>query len=503
MTAREALPLLLVATSLVPALVVFALPERARVARDTVTLLGAGVKLVLVLVLLLGVFRGATYEVRWAVLPDLAFVLRVEEVPLLFLTLSVLLWFATTVYTIGYLAGDAHLTRFFGYFNLCVAATMGIGLAGNLFTFLIFYELLTVSTFPLVVHEGTADARAGGRAYLAYAVGGGSVLFVAMVWLALVADTIEFSTGGVLADAAAAEPGALTAIFALLVIGLGVKAALVPLHGWLPQAMVAPTPVSALLHAVAVVKAGAYGLVRVVLDLYGPATAAALGVLTPLAVVAAVTLLWGSVRAIGQDGLKARLAYSTVAQLAFVAFGVAVGGPGATAAGLVHLVHQGLMKVTLFYCVGALGKELGVHRASELDGTARRMPVTMSAFALAALAMVGVPPLAGFVTKWHLGVGAVAVGAWWVPVVLAASTLLTAAYVLPLVHAAWFRPPRTQWPPRHARFETRVSLLAPIVAVAASVALVGTLAGAPFSPFGWSELIVEQVFGLEQGDARE
>ncbi len=492
--APSMLPLLVIATSLVPAVVVMALPEGRARTREALTLFGAVSKVALVAALLVGVARGEVYEASWQVLPDLEMVLRVEELPLLFLTLSAALWLTTTVYALGYLDGDRRLSRFFGFFNLCVTATMGIGLAGNLFTFLIFYELLTVSTYPLVVHEGDRKALAGGRSYLAYAVTGGSVLFPAMVALHVLVGPVDFASGGVLAEAAAQNPIALTGVFVLLVVGLGVKAALVPGHGWLPRAMVAPTPVSALLHAVAVVKAGAYGIVRVVLDLYGPDTAAELGLLPPLAALAAGTLVFGSVMAIRQDGLKPRLAYSTVAQLSFVTLGVSLASPVAVVGGLVHLVHQGLMKVTLFYCAGAVATELGVHRVSELAGAGRRMPLTMGAFTLAGLAMVGVPPLAGFVTKWHLGVGGVLAGQWWVPALMLLSSLLTAAYVLPIVHAAWFRQPADPWPTRDGRREVRPSLLWPALVTATAVVAVGVLADAPFSPLSWSQLIAQEAF---------
>ena len=499
MTAEAALPLLLLATSLLPAVVVLALPEHRALARNVLTLFGAISKVALMAVALLGVAQGLTFELRYAVLPDLDLVLRVEEIPLLFLTLSAVLWLLTTVYAIGYLRGDAHQARFFGFFNLSVAATMGVGLAGNLFTFLVFFELLTLSTYPLVVHKGDTMALAGGRAYLAYAVAGGSTLFLAAVWLHVSVGPVELVSGGVLADHADDHALTLRGVFALLVAGMGVKAALMPLHGWLPRAMVAPAPVSALLHAVAVVKAGAYGIVRVVVDLYGLDTAEDLGLLGPLAALAAITLLLGSARAIGADGLKARLAYSTIGQVALVTLGVALGGVVALVGGLVHLVHQGIMKVTLFYFAGSVEQELGVSRVSELAGVGRRMPVAMGGATVAGLAMIGVPPLAGFVTKWHLALGGAQDGAWWAPVLLGASTLLTAAYVLPILHTGWFATPAQAWQASARRWEAAPTLLVPLVATAALTLGAGLLAGAPFSPLSWAELVAEAVLVGEQG----
>jgi len=272
----------------------------------------------------------------------------------------------------------------------------------------------------------------------------------------------------------------LRIIFVLLIVGLGVKAALVPLHGWLPAAMVAPAPVSALLHAVAVVKAGAFGMVRVIYDVYGFAPAKQLGVLEPLAWMAAATVIYGSLRALHQDELKKRLAYSTVSQVSYIALGCAVGGPLATLGGIVHLVHQGLMKITLFFCAGNIAENLGRHRVSELKGVGRRLPLTMAAFTLGALGMIGVPPLAGFITKWYLAVGCLSTGQWWVILVLAASSALNAAYFLPILYTAWFQEPDAAWPEeaRPGWREVPWMLLVPPLVTAGLAVAAGILASA-------------------------
>lgn len=281
-----------------------------------------------------------------------------------------------------------------------------------------------------------------------------------------------------------------------MIAGLGVKAALVPLHGWLPQAMVAPAPVSALLHAVAVVKAGAFGIVRVVYDVYGVKLAAQLGVMSWLAATAAGTILYGSLRALTQDDLKKRLAFSTVSQVAYIVLGVAILGPVASIGGVVHLVHQGLMKITLFFCAGSFSETLGIHRVSEMDGVGRRMPWTMAAFTIGALGMIGMPPLAGFITKWYLGVGAWEADAGWVIAVLVASSLLNAAYFLPVLHAGWFRTQAGPWPEDHpvARGEAHWMLLGPSLVTAALVLVTGVLANAPFSPLAWVRMLVAREY---------
>ncbi|MCC5948414.1 MAG: hypothetical protein JJT89_08140 [Nitriliruptoraceae bacterium] len=435
------LPLALVATSLIPALLIFPLPDRAERARRTINLAGAAVKVVLVIVLAIGLQAGQVYEARASFLPGIDLVLRADPIPVLFVFLSALLWFTTTVYAVGYLDSGTHRSRFFGFFSLCVTATIGIALAGNLVTFLIFYELLTVTTYPLVVHSGDERARAAGRTYLRYTITGGAVLLLGTVWLQAVAGTTAFGETEILRAVAIEQPGVLQAIFVLLIAGLGVKAALIGLHGWLPQAMAAPAPVSALLHAVAVVKAGAYGVVRVIHDLYGAPLAEALDLLTPLAIVAAATIVYGSARALAQDDLKRRLAYSTVSQLSYIVLGASILSLASITGALAHLVHQGIQKVTLFYVAGILAHDLGITRVSELGGLGRQRPVTMAMFSLAALGMIGVPPTVGFMTKWELGTGAADAGSTWVIAVLVVSTALNAAYFLPPVARVWFGAP--------------------------------------------------------------
>lgn len=496
MTGGALLPLAVLASSLVTGLVIFFLAEERHRLRSVLNLTGAVVKLVFVGVMLVGVYLDYRYEARYALLPGIDFALRADALAMLFVTLSALLWLATTLYAIGYLEGSPHRSRFFGFFSLCVTSTMGIALAGNLFTFFLFYELLTLSTYPLVVHRGTQKALVAGGVYLIYTLAGGAVLLVGVVWLYGLLGNVEFTHGGVVAGLGEAYHGELAVIFLLLIAGLGVKTALFPLHAWLPVAMVAPAPVSALLHAVAVVKAGAFGVVRVVYDVYGIEFAQDLGLLTPLAVLAAITIVYGSLRALVQDDLKKRLAFSTVSQVSYIVLGVGLFGPIGTIGGVVHLVHQGLMKITLFFCAGNLAETLGIHRVSELAGVGRRMPWTMTAFTLAAFGMIGVPPLAGFISKWYLGLGALEAGQAWVIPLLAVSGLLNAAYFLPIVYAAWFKPQCDPWPaeaPR-GRLEADWRLLVPTLSTATLTLVAGLLAGAFFSPLEWAKLIAEREY---------
>ena len=497
--ASASLPLLVLATSLLPGLVIFFLRESSVTFRTALNLLGAVAKLALVLAMLWGVYNGAQYEVRIQFLPELDLVLRADAKALLFLTLSAGLWFVTTIYAIGYLEHAPHRSRFFGFFSICVTATCGVALAGNLITFFLFYELLTLVTYPLIVHRGSEAARVAGRIYLRYTMTGGALLLLGTVWLYSLSGTLEFTHHGFLDNegAPAASPEILIFVFVVLISGLGVKAALVPLHGWLPQAMVAPAPVSALLHAVAVVKAGAFGFIRIIYDVYGIEFAASLGVTTPLAIMASTTIVYASMRACYQDDLKRRLAYSTVSQISYIALGIATVGPIASIGGIVHLVHQGIMKITLFFCAGNLAETLGIHRISEMNGVAQRMPWTMAAFTVGALGMIGIPPLAGFFSKWYLGTGALAAGQSWILLILVASSLLNAVYFLPVLHAAWFRGSAGPWPAERlrGRLETHWMLLLPTMLMALLVLAVGLLANAPFSPLEWARYIAEKEFG--------
>ncbi|MCB2215658.1 MAG: monovalent cation/H+ antiporter subunit D family protein [Desulfobulbaceae bacterium] len=492
MSWREALPVLIVLSSLIPGLIIFTLPEERQRLRTALNLGGALVKLSLVAVLFPFVYLGQSFVFRLPLLPGMDLVLHADALSLLFIVLSAFLWLVTTLYAIGYLEGSPHRSRFFGFFSLCVSSTTGIALAGDLISFVIFYEMLTISTYPLVVHRGTPEALRAGRIYLAYTLSGGILLLVGTAWLRVIAGDLAFVATGILSALDPSLHPSLMVIFLLLILGLGVKAALVPLHGWLPLAMVAPAPVSALLHAVAVVKAGAFGIMRVVYDVYGIEFAASLGLLQPLALIAAMTVIYGSVRALFQDDLKRRLAYSTVSQVSYIALGIGVAGPLATIGGLVHLVHQGMMKITLFFCAGNLAETLGIHKISEMNGVGRRLPWTMAAFTIGALGMIGLPPLAGFISKWYLVLGGLEAEQNWVIVVLMLSTLLNAAYFLPIIYRIWFGAPPQSWPRDRVRAdgrETSLLLLLPPLATGLLVIMLGLLAAAPFSPLQWVQII--------------
>lgn len=500
-TATALLPLLIVLSSLLPGLVIFALREDQQRLRSGLNLLGVVVKLALTAMMIWGVNQGLVYRFSLPFIPGGELILQADALSLQFVSLSAVLWLATTIYAIGYLENAPLRSRFFGYFSMCVSATVGLAMAGNLVTFLLFYELLTLATFPLVVHRGTPESLRAGRVYLAYTMGGGTLILMGVALLHALTGSPDFIPGGYVQPLLEEHSASLIVAFVLLIAGLGVKAALVPLHGWLPRAMVAPAPVSALLHAVAVVKAGAFGVVRVVYDVYGVEPAQTLSLVQPLLWLAAATILYGSVMALRQSELKKRLAYSTVSQVSYIVLGVALLGPLAATGALVHLVHQGLMKVTLFYCAGNFAETLKVHRIQEMNGIGRRMPLTMAAFTVGALGMIGVPPIAGFVSKWYLGLGALQVGQDWVLLVLVGSGLLNAAYFLPLLYRGWFAAPIREWSEgakpgdgRPGWRETHWQLLLPTLFTALLSVLVGVLAGTDISPLAWAQLIIDREF---------
>ncbi len=434
-----------VAAVVVSAIVVFLIAashSRPNV-REGWTLVAAIVKFAIVASMIPDVLAGRVHVTTIGTfVPGVELAFRADPLGMLFAVVASGLYVLTAVYSIGYVRGLAEhgQTRFFAALAGSLSAAIGVAFASNLLVLLVCYELLTVATYPLVAHEESTEARLAGYKYLTYAFSGGIVIFVGVLLVFWLGGTIDFTPGGI-PDLATADPWAGRAAFGILVAGFGVKAAIMPLHAWLPSAMVAPTPVSGLLHAVAVVKAGAFAIARTVIDVFGPETIAALGVGLPLVVVAAGTILAASLLALRQDNLKRRLAYSTIAQLSYIVLGVALLSPAALAGGLLHLPAHAFAKLTLFLCAGALYVELDLKQISSMAGVGRRMPLTMTAFGVASLSMAGIPLLAGFVSKWYLLIGGIEAGHLFVVGVLVASGALNVAYFWPIVYTAFFETP--------------------------------------------------------------
>jgi multicomponent Na+:H+ antiporter subunit D len=462
-------PLLAVLAPLAGAVLIGVSGDRPRL-RALWTGLAAAATFVLVASMYRSVLDGHEPSITLGSLaPDLDVVLRVDAAGMLFGISASALWILAACYSHGYVrgAGETHLVRFFATFAVCVSATVGLAFSGNLFTFLLFYEALTLATYPLVVHKQTPPAFAAGKRYLLTLLGGGTALLLAVVIVHVYVPGSAFTPGGVL-DGAVSD-AVVMGLVALTVIGVGTKAAVMPFHQWLPAAMVAPTPVSALLHAVAVVKAGVFGFVRLFGYVIGPERLAEVGLGVVVAALAASTIVTASVIALKQDNLKRRLAYSTIAHLSYIVLGASLLSVSSWNGSLLHLANHAVLKITLFFCAGAIYVTTGVDKVSDMDGIGLRMPVTMGAFGIAALGLAGLPPVGGFVSKWFLGLGAIDAGEPLFAAVIVGSGLLTAAYLFPIVHRAFFR--------RSTRFTHRAEASPLMVVPIATTATIGLLLG--------------------------
>ena len=461
-----------------------ALAGRAPNLRESVTLVTALALLACVLTLLPAVMAGGRPAVAlFELLPGLEIALRVEPLGMLFALIASSLWIVNSLYSIGYMRGnqEERQTRFYICFALSLAATMGIAFSANLFTLFLFYEVLTLVTYPLVTHHGTEKARQGGRVYLGLLLGTSTVfLLPALIFIWYLAGTTDFTPGGVLQGRLGHNE--LAALLALTVYGIG-KAALMPFHRWLPAAMVAPTPVSALLHAVAVVKAGVFSVVKVIVYIFGVdnlASAGLGGAADWLVAVAGFTIIAASVVALGADNLKRRLAYSTISQLAYVVMAAALLAPLSLIGAVLHIAAHAFGKITLFFAAGSIYTAAHKTEVSQLDGIGRRMPWTMGAFAIGALSMIGLPPAAGFVSKWYMLSGAMAAQHWVAVAVIVGSTLLNAGYFLPIVYRAFFVAPAHD-PHDHPHGEAPLPMVIALTVTAAATVLLFFLPEVPLA----------------------
>ncbi len=429
--------------------------------REAVTLVAASGLAVTVWSLLPHVLAGArpAFTVL-QVIPGLTLAFRLEPLGMLFALVAGSLWLVNSVYSIGYMRANAEprQTTFYLTFAVAIAATIAIAFAANLFTLFVFYEALTLTTYPLVTHTGTPAAMRAGRVYLGLLIGTSMLLLLpAIVLTGLAAGTLDFMPGGILDGKM--SPAALGWLLALFVFGIA-KAAVMPAHFWLPAAMVAPTPVSALLHAVAVVKAGVFSVLKVIVYIFGIDLLARTSAADWLAYVAGFTIIAASVVALRQDNLKRRLAYSTVSQLSYVVMAAALFTPAAAMGAAMHIAAHAAAKITLFFAAGAIYTAAHKTEISQLDGIGRRMPWTMAAFAVGALAMIGLPPTAGFLGKWFILQGAMTTGHWVAVAVVVASTVLNAAYFLPIVFRAFFHDAQQHPPHGEAPWPMVLALLA-------------------------------------------
>ncbi len=432
-------PLLAVLVSLAAAFIILLLDKKPNV-RDAVSFVAAIIKFSIVASMAPTILAGGTIEFNlFTILPGIDFKFRVDALGMVFATISSFLWIFAAVYSVGYMrsSGEKSQTRFFACFAVSLSAAVGGAFSANLFTLIIFYEALSLVTYPLVYHKETDESWEGSKKYVVYLVGTSKILLLAAIALTYyLAGNLEFSAQGTLADVSA-SPLLLTIVYFCYLFGFA-KAGIMPFHAWLPAAMVAPTPVSALLHAVAVVKMGVFCALRVIFHVFGPVLMHQLNLGIATAYIVSFTIIMASVYALTRDNLKARLAYSTVSQLSYVILGAALLTPTSQVGGIIHIAAHAFSKITLFFCAGSIYCAAHKTEISQLSGIGRKLPWTMTAFFIASLSMIGVPPAGGFISKWYLALGAMEAKDVTILMVLLISSLLNAAYFLPITYKAFF-----------------------------------------------------------------
>ena len=431
-------PLLAVLVSLVAVIPIVASGSKPNL-REGWTFLAGFVKFGLVVSMVPLVLGGTIIEYTLAEpLPGLAIQFRVDAMGMLFALVSSSLWIITSAYSIGYMRGlsEHSQTRYFSFFAIALSATIGVAFSANLFTMYLFYEMLSLATYPLVTHHQDDEARISGRKYLTYILGTSiGLVLPSMLIIYSLTGTLDFAAQGILPIGLSKSTVAV--LLLMCVFGFA-KAGIMPFHGWLPAAMVAPTPVSALLHAVAVVKVGVFSIFRVITGIFGTNLLLSLNLGTVLCYIAAFTILTASLIALSQDGLKRRLAFSTIGQLSYIILGASLLSPKGQTGGLMHIAMHAFGKITLFMCAGAIFVATGKKYISEMVGIGKRMPVTMTAFLIGSLSVICLPPTGGFISKWFLVLGTLEADQITMLVVLLGSSLLNAAYFLPVVYRAFF-----------------------------------------------------------------
>jgi multicomponent Na+:H+ antiporter subunit D len=469
--------LLAVLVPLLGAGLVMATGRRPNV-REACSLLAALTLFGITLSLVPDVLAGKTLRFTlFELLPGLSFSLRADALSMLFALAASFLWILTVFYAAGYMRSlkEHAQTRFNTCFALAIFGAIGCAFSDNLLTLYLFYEIVSITTYPLVAHHQDAEGYEGARKYITYLTTTAKGLILpAMVLIYVLSGTLDFATSvhpGILP--AGVHNGVVTALYVCCILGFA-KNGIMPLHHWLPGAMVAPTPVSALLHAVAVVKVGVFSTVRVMLHVFGVDLMANLNLGLPTAYFVSITILGASILALSKDNLKTRLAYSTVSQLSYIILGVALLTPTGIEGGLVHIANHAFSKITLFFCAGAIYVAAHKKNISDMKGLGRSMPWTFGAFAIAALSMIGAPPVAGFVTKLYLLIGALDAGSIGILVVLVASTLLNAAYFVPVIYQGFFGRPSAEDAHAHAHVhEAPLAMVIPLCLTAALSVFLG------------------------------
>lgn len=488
-------PLLAILTPMIAAILIFATGKKRPNLRELWTMIAAITSTGIIFSMLPAVLEGKEFYCNILTLsPGINLSFKTDAVGMLFALVASSLWILTSIYSIGYMRSlnEGYQTGYYASFAMCVSCAIGIALSANLLTFLIFFELLTLATYPLVAHERNSIAQSASRQYLTYTLVSGQLTLAGIVAVYMLVGNGEFTPGGFLEGSATAP--VLIVVFLLLMAGPLVKAGLMPFHGWLPKAMVAPTPVSALLHAVAVVKAGCFGVIRIIGYVYGPELIKEIGIAKPLAYAAGFTIVTASIIALTRPNMKQRLAYSTIGQLSYIILGMALATPYAILGAIFHLCAHAIMKITLFFTAGAIftkTHDLDIHR---LTGLGKEMPLTFIAYTFCSLGIAGLPGIVGFLSKWDILIGAYSSNQNWAIVLLIASALLACGYLLPIGFNAF----RSKRAPElmHVKGEPNPFCLIPLLITATLSLILGIFPNFLFHFYQLAEIAVRSITGI-------
>lgn len=479
MVIESALPLWTIGIVFVSAILIMASRKSPNI-REFWSIAGAVLTFLTVMMMVPTVWEGGVIKYTLSTIaPGISLNFRVDALSLIFGIVSSFLWIFASIYNIGYMRTlkEHAQTRYYTCFAAAILGAQGVSYAGGLFTLYLFYEVISLFTYPLVAHHQDAEGYAGAKKYVIYLVGTSKgFLLPAVILTYVMTGTLDFADNiqsGIFP--AGSDSIWVTVTYILFIAGFA-KAAIMPLHNWLPSAMVAPTPVSALLHAVAVVKAGVFSISRVMLSTFGTNILHDLGIGIVTAYVVSFTILTASIIALTKDDLKARLAYSTVSQLSYIILGIALLDNTGVLGGIIHIVNHGFSKITLFFCAGAIFVAHNKRKISDMAGIGYAMPFTMGAFAIASLSMIGVPPVAGFTTKWYLLNGALEISSVPIVAVLMVSSLLNAGYFVPITIRAFFQGKKSDWTNSGIK-EAPLTMVAPLVITALISVLLGFYPG--------------------------
>jgi multicomponent Na+:H+ antiporter subunit D len=462
-TISSLLPLFVVLIPFIGSIIIY-FSKKSENIRETWTFLVAALNFVLLLKMAQWILAGNVYTFHIAeVLPGLPLFFKIDGFGMLFACVAGSLWIVTSLYSIGYMRPlkEHAQNRYFASFSLAISATMGVAFSGNILTMYLFYEILSLSTYPLVTHHQDAEARGGGRKYLTFLLST-SIGFAlpAMIITYLNTGTLSFSNAGIFNQTT--DPTLLIVLLLLFLFGFA-KSGIMPFHVWLPGAMVAPTPVSALLHAVAVVKVGVFCVLRILTGVFGIELLSTTSLSTIVCVIASFTVIVSSLIALTQDNLKRRLAFSTVGQLSYIVLGAGIATTFGVVGSMTHIAMHAFGKITLFFCAGAIYVATGKKYISQMVGLGRQMPITMIAFLVGSMSIIGLPLTGGIISKWYMILGAMDAEKMWILVIYLISSLLNAAYFLPIVYNAFFCKDEDAQFPDKVKEAPLAALLPPVI----------------------------------------